>query len=352
MKVLLSGAFNPAFEALPEYLAAALRSHGHEVTLFDHRSFLLPGRIRARSPRLERWDRARLNRAFLALARRVRPEQVIVNQGMTIASDAIRALVAEGVRCVNWFADFPAQFEDGLLAAPAYDAFHLGSSWAAARHRDAGHARAAWLPFACDPGIHAPDAADGAAARGTGRVVFVGSHYPERQILLRHLRGLPIDVWGPGWERAATDPHIAPMLRGGALRPAAWRALYAGAAAVLNIHYGAFGPASASGEMANTKVFEILGCGALQVVDRQMDAMRLFREDEHLLAFSSGEELRARVEQVLADPARARAVAQAGRRAVLAGHTYADRARVLLGEAVFAPRVAAPLAAVAGVGRT
>jgi hypothetical protein len=57
------------------------------------------------------------------------------------------------------------------------------------------------------------------------------------------------------------------------------------------------------------------------------------------------------VEQVLADPARARAVALEGRRAVLAGHTYADRARVLLGEEVFAERPPAPPAAVAGAWR-
>jgi len=352
MKVLLSGAFNPAFEALPEYLAAALRGLGHEVTLFDHRSFLLPGRIRERSSRLERWDRARLNRAFLALARRRRPEQVIVNQGMTIAPATLRELRSGGVRCVNWFSDFPAQFEEGLAAAPAYDAFHLGSSWAAERHRERGHTGAAWLPFACDPAVHTPASGDEPAAQEAARVVFVGSHYPERQILLRHLRGLPVDVWGPGWERAASDPHVAPMLRGGALRPAAWRRLFAGAAAVLNIHYGAFGPVWSSGEMANTRVFEILGCGALQVVDRQKDAMRLFREEEQLLAFGSGEELRARVEEALGDPARARAVAAAGRRAVLAGHTYADRARVLLGQAAFAARgplaEPAPLAALAG----
>jgi spore maturation protein CgeB len=351
MRILLSGAFNPAFEALPEYLTAALQSLGHEVTLFDHRSFLLPGRLRERSSRLEHWDRARLNRSFLALARRLRPAQVIVNQGMAIAPDSLRALRALGTRCVNWFSDFPAQFEDGLEAAPAYDAFHLASSWAATRHRESGHALSSWLPFACDPILHAPPGHDAGSADRPGRVIFVGSHYPERQVLLRHLRGLPVEVRGPGWERAATDPHVAPMVRGGAQRPSSWRRLYAGAAAVLNIHYGAFGPASVSGEMANTRLFEILGCGAPQIVDRPPDAKRLFRDGEHLLGFSGGEELRARVEEVLADPARARALGQAGRRAVLAGHTYADRARVLLGEAVFALPAAATAtrcAAVAG----
>jgi spore maturation protein CgeB len=104
--------------------------------------------------------------------------------------------------------------------------------------------------------------------------------------------------------------------------------------------------------MANTRVFEILGCGALQIVDRQRDAMRLFRDGEHLLAFSSGEELRARVQEALADPAWARSVAVAGRRAVLAGHTYADRARVLLGETAFAACAPVPVAAVAAGART
>jgi spore maturation protein CgeB len=360
VRILLSCAFNPAFEALPEYLASALRSLGHEVALFDHRAFLLPGRVRATSAALERWDRRRLSRRLVQVARRFRPDQLIVNQGMTIEPAAVRALRADGVRCVDWFSDFPAQYEEGLLAAPAYDAFHLGSSWAAGRHRARGHAHAAWLPFACDPAVHAPitsPPSPRASDRGaTGRIVFVGSHYPERQVLLRHLRGLPVDVLGPGWERAAGDPHVAPMVRGGALRPARWRALYAGAAAVLNIHYGAFGPVSASGDMANTRVFEILGCGAPQIVDRQRDVLRLFREDVHLFAFDGGAELRARVEEVLADPAKARRVAEAGRSAVLAAHTYADRARVLLGEARFAGEAgvtagaAAPAEPVAAAG--
>jgi hypothetical protein len=338
MRVLLSRAHNPAFEALPDYLATALRGLGHEVTLFDHRRFLLPGRLRARSRRLHQWDLGRLNRAFLDAVRRARPDQVIVNQGMNLSPRTIRALDGITDRRVNWFSDFPAEFEAGLEAAPSYDDFHLGSSWAAARHRAAGHDRSHWLPFACDPEAHSPERAEAAGPRGraAARVVFVGSHYPERQVLLRHLRGLPVDIWGPGWERAADDPHVAPMLRGGSLRPGAWRALYTGARVALNIHYGAFGPDSASGHMANTRVFEILACGACQVVDRQADVLRLFRDGEHLIAFSGGEELRARVEAALGDPERAAAVGAAGRAAVLAAHTYVHRARVLLGERAFA----------------
>ncbi|HYV18130.1 MAG TPA: glycosyltransferase [Verrucomicrobiae bacterium] len=333
MKVLLSRAFNPAFEALPEYLAAALRRLAHEVALFDHRRFLLPGRARRRVRLLDRLDRARLNRAFLAAARRHGAALVIVNQGMNLEPATILRLRETGVRVVNWFSDFPAEFDLGMRAAPAYDVFHLGSSWAVERHRAAGHRHAAWLPFACDPETHHPAGPPRERGDQGGRIVFAGSHYPERQVLLRHLRGLPVDVYGPGWEAARNDDHLVPMLRGGSLRPEAWRRLYHDAAAVLNIHYGALGPPSVSGEMANTRAFEIPACGALQIADRRRDLQAIFREGEHWLGFSSGEELRAVVETALFDESLARRIAAAGRRAVLNGHTYADRARVLLGEA-------------------
>ena len=342
MRILLSAALNCAFEALPEYLASALERLGHEVTIFDHRRFLLPGRVRARWEALDRWDRRRLNAAFAARVRAIDARLILVNQGMTIEPRTIERLRAEGRRTVNWFSDFPAEFERGLEAAPAYDAFHVASSWAAARHRERGHLNASWLPFACDDERHRPiDPDDTPRLTAASRVVLVGTHYPERQILLRHLAGLPVEVYGPGWERAQGDPHVEPMIRGGALRPAQWRRLYGSAAAVLNIHYGAFGPDAVSGNLASTRVFEIFGCGALQIANRQADLTALFRDGEEFLGFSSGDELRAQVERALADPIEARRIAAAGRTAVRNGHTYLDRARLLVEGGRFA-RAARP----------
>jgi len=364
VNVVLSCVRNPDFEALPDYLAAALRSLGHRVTLFDHRRRLLPGRLRRVFPGLETLDRERLNRAFVRTVQSSRADLVIVNQGMLLSPSTIRAVRASGVRCVNWFSDFPAEFEDGLRLAPAYDAIFLGSSFAAGRHREAGHRHAAWLPFGCDPRAHHPEDQGPTAPprlprpRPTGLpdgadVVFVGSHYPERQILLRFLRGLPVGVWGPGWERAADDPHVAPMIRGGALRPADWRRLYARCGVALNIHYGSFGPREVSGDLANTRVFEILACGAFQVVDRQGDILRLFKEGEHLAAYSSGEELRERVEEALRDEGLRRSVAARGRAEVLARHTYEHRALHLADPKCAgqdaAAAVARPVAGPAGV---
>jgi spore maturation protein CgeB len=331
MKVILSCAPNPRFEALPEYLAAALERLGHDVRLFDHRAFLFPGRLRSALPMLDRLDRRRLNNALLRLIRSVRPETLIVNQGMVLTQHTIEEARALGTRCVNWFSDYPAEFEAGLSRAPAYEAFFLASSFAVLRHREAGHRHAHWLPFACDPERHHPDpTVPIGASMDVPHVLFVGSHYPERQILLRHLRGLPVGVWGPGWERALGDPHVAPMIRGGSLRPAVWRSLYARCRVALNIHYGSFGPQEVSGDLASTRVFEILACGAYQVVDRQGDVLRLFQEGVHLAAFTTGEEMRARVEEALRHDDLRRRVAARGRALVLEHHTYEQRARHLL----------------------
>ena len=347
MRILLSGAFNPAFEAIPEALGAALRRLGHEVGLFDHRRFLLPGRIRSRLPPLERLDRAALNARFRRAARRLRPDVVLVNQGMVLERASLEAVRDLGARRVNWFSDYPAEFALGLERTADYDAFYLASSWATLRHREQGRGAPAWLPFGCDPeGAPAPPPA------GAPPIVFVGSWYPERQVLLRHLRGLPVGVWGPGWERAAGDPHLRGLIRGGALRRPRWRGLYAAARAAVNIHYGCFGPPEVGGDLANTRVFEIPAAGACPIVDRAGDLLRLFREGEHFLGFASGEELRSRVEEVLRDEALARSIAARARAAVLAAHTYDHRARHLLEPRVrdHAP-LAPPLRPAAEAGR-
>ena len=327
MKILFSSVSNPRYEALPDYLACALRRLGHDVVRFDHRRMIVPGRLRRRLPILERLDCDRMNRRFLRAVRDLRPDLVLVNQGSALRGETIEAAQRLGARCVNWFSDYPHEFNEGLAVAPAYDLFLHGASHAVRRHHDARQTGVGWLPFACAPEIHRPE-----RRAGTGRpprVVFVGSHYPERQVLLRHLHGLPVEIRGPGWERAAWDPHVNRMIRGAAMRPSAWRRLFTEAQIVVNIHYGAFGPLEVAGDLANTRVFEILACGALQIVDRQGDVLRLFREDEHVLAYSSGEELRDCVERALSDPSLRQAVAARGREEVLAHHTYEHRARCL-----------------------
>jgi len=329
MKVLISGAWNPAFEALPEYLVTALREAGHRVTCFDHRDYHIPGRIRDRIALLDRIDRTLLNRRLLRMANDIRPDLLLVNQGSSLQAQTIASVRREtGAMTVNWWSDYPAEFEAGLALARsgAYDLFLVSGTDAERRHHLAGACQTSMLPFGCDPTTHRPvSPSDSELQRSRCRIAFVGSAYPERRDLLASLADLDLGIWGPGWDRYRDDPEIGSSIREGTLRPADWVKVYSAADLVLNISYGFGGPPEPYGTMANVRVFEIMACGACQLVDAKDDIVRMFRDGEHLATFSTVEEARRKAIALLENPERRRMLARTGYAEVLGRHTWGRR---------------------------
>jgi spore maturation protein CgeB len=78
------------------------------------------------------------------------------------------------------------------------------------------------------------------------------------------------------------------------------------------------------------RVFEALACGIPLVSAPWDDAEGLFTPGEDFLVARDGAEMRARLRDVLGDPAHARALAERGRRTILARHTCGHRAEELL----------------------
>jgi hypothetical protein len=129
-----------------------------------------------------------------------------------------------------------------------------------------------------------------------------GKHHPRRQRMIERLRqeGLPI-------------------LAGLAPREEADR-IYGGSACTLNL--------SGNGDM-NLRVFEVLAAGGCLLTDAcrpESGFELLFQPDEHLVFWDGLDDLCDKVEQLLADPARALAIAHNGHRAFQRAHTP-ERAR-------------------------
>jgi len=76
---------------------------------------------------------------------------------------------------------------------------------------------------------------------------------------------------------------------------------------------------------ASPKVYETLACGAFLLVDSQRDVLSLFEDAEHLVCFSGVDDLRYLAEYYLARPEERKIIQRAGRREVLAKHTYRHR---------------------------
>jgi spore maturation protein CgeB len=81
---------------------------------------------------------------------------------------------------------------------------------------------------------------------------------------------------------------------------------------------------------ASPRVFEALACGAFVLTDQQKDVLALFREGEHLVAFSDAADLDRKIEYYLAHPGERQRIAAAGRAEVLRRHTYTHRIARLL----------------------
>ena len=330
MKILYSGYHNPHYETVTEYTEAAIRALGHELIIYDDRHHVIPGRIRHRIPWAHRLDLVVINHRLLRLAREEHPRVVIVSGGERILKETVRALQQSGTTAVLWTIDAPSGGWEVSRSAPVYDHVFCQGSEAVELLERSGLARARWLPVGCDPASHHPvEVTDEEVRLFGGDVVFVGSWYPERAALFERLCAYDLAVWGPGWEMLPKDSAVRRHLRGAHTTPADWRKIYSASGIVLATHYhdptGSYPVYQAS-----PRVFEALACGAFVLCDRQRDVLALFRDGEHLVCFSDGDDLVEKVRYYLAHEEERQAIARQGRAEVLSRHTYVHRLRELL----------------------
>jgi spore maturation protein CgeB len=108
-----------------------------------------------------------------------------------------------------------------------------------------------------------------------------------------------------------------------------WIRIYSATKIAIMVHYS-----DVQGKIpcyqASPKVFEILACGALLVVDNQRDVLSLFESGKHLVVFRDLKELSEIIPYYLDHPEEARKIAQQGRKLVLEKHTFQHRIKEML----------------------
>jgi len=79
----------------------------------------------------------------------------------------------------------------------------------------------------------------------------------------------------------------------------------------------------------NQRVFDVPACGAFVLTDARRQLENLFEPGREMAVYETAEELVALTGRYLADAPARQALAQAGRRRVLAEHTYPRRLETL-----------------------
>jgi len=173
-----------------------------------------------------------------------------------------------------------------------------------------------YLPLACNPHYFTTQLP--LKQRDT-RLLFVACGSPHREAILKQFNKTAL-VIGPKWNKRNFDatPHIVQLKR--RILPARLAQYYGSHLAVINILN--------EGNVINNlsqRSFEPCAAGSIVVNEHTVDLERCFEIGKETLSFSNGEELNENFDRILADSKFAKNIAQAGKKRVLAEHTFAHR---------------------------
>ncbi len=150
----------------------------------------------------------------------------------------------------------------------------------------------------------------------------------DRIRMLEVVQPLGLTLYGGGWEEVIPE-HLGLLegFAGGSIHePALLSQLLSLSRLSINIHHRQ----SQLCDGLNLRVYETMATGTLLVNDLPEAMGSMFEEGVEFLSYRSGQELLERSSWALSEPEQARKIAEAGRRAVMSGHTLQHRLVELL----------------------
>jgi spore maturation protein CgeB len=323
-------------------LLRALSQRGHDITFYEPDAF-----ERQRHRDIDDPDWARVvvyeatEAAVMEALRDARAADVIVKaSGVGVFDDLLAEAVLEALRpgalVAYWDVDAPATLDllqtdahHPLIALiPAYDLVFTYGGGERVVSEYLGHGARACVPIynALDPETHFPVPAQ---PRFAADLSFVGNRLPDREARVaafffeaaRLKPGQSFLLGGSGWQDCTLPANVTAI---GHVYTADHNALNSSALAVLNINRESM---AKFGFSPPTRVFEAAGAGACLITDAWAGIEMFLEPGEEVLLAADGAEVAALLDALT--PERARRIGTAGRRRILARHTYAERARIV-----------------------
>jgi spore maturation protein CgeB len=285
-----------------EEAAQAFRADGHEVRVGIVRDPRL-------HPGLQRALTQPIAVAIAARVARFEPDLVLAVGGLHVPAPILERIAALPARppLVGWVGD--AFNEDARAAAALYDLIAYTDTGLVERHRElAFAARAAFAAHGVDPHASVP------AAERAHRMVFVALPTPARRAVVAAVTS-PLALYGAGWTDVGGHEVHAGRLPARKLLE-----VYAGHLASLNIRNEVNVLTG-----LNQRNFQPYLAATPLVTDDQPDLPLCFEPGREALVWRDADELNDLYARLLRAPDEAAAIGEAGRRRVLAEHTYGQR---------------------------
>ncbi|MBI2104120.1 MAG: glycosyltransferase [Candidatus Omnitrophica bacterium] len=345
MRVLLIGSVPRRFGTQNfrwfAYTACALRRLGHTVIPSADRESWASSRavgrrlagVRGASRVVAGYEQARRrrrDRQLVALARRTRPDLVLVLKGDTLPEEVLAQVkrLARGP-LVTWWVDDPWRSPGFLGSFALFDHVFAFDRSYLPRLAALGARQVHFLPCACDETVYRPRRLRAWQRRRFGcDVAFVAWYFPERGPIIRALidGGLKVGIWGGDWDRPEARRVLngAGVLRGPAVNDRVAATIYNASAMGLNVHQ----EQSRLGGL-NTRTFELLASGVFELVDRVGGIEEFLEPGDEVVCYGSPEDACRLARWYLHEPGERARIAARGRARVLEEHTYVRRMQTL-----------------------
>lgn len=205
---------------------------------------------------------------------------------------------------------------------PFYDLYCIWSRCLVEKLHDHGAQRVTYLPFGYDEEFHQSAHCPVTPSK---TVSFVGSWDAEREGILTALAGHELVVYGNGWGHVPFSSVLRQRLVQRDLFGEELAAAISGPAVSLNL----LRPQNAGSH--NMRTFEIPAMGGLMLTNRTGEQQEFFPEDEACYMYGDLDELRAKIDHILAHPQETARVRARGMELVQA-HSYVARVKSLMQE--------------------
>ena len=339
MKVLLVACNSPFSSGW--HVRRALKQLGCSVRVFDYRSYAQISEehrlfrfLLEKSPLLRKSFPIlrKVNRMLINTALDFGPDLLLALKGEYIFPETIRAIKEElSISTALWFPDDPQLFESlSRHIAPSYDHVFTSSMKCIPKYKELGVKNVEYIAFACDPFLHRRVSLSGDERRRYAcDLCFVGTWFPERSAILKHLCNFDLHIWGNYWSRLWISPKLWRHIKGSRreLPYPDMVKVFNASKIVLNVHRNVM---KYGGTKANARVFEATGCGAFHLTDKPKGIEELFRIGKEIVCYRTVDELIELVNYYLNNPQEREIIAERGQKRAYKEHTYVHRVKRIL----------------------
>lgn len=300
----------------------ALQALGHETEGVDTacRYYGLKG-LMERAILRTGWhpDSSGTNHKLLDAVRRSRPDLIWVDKGLSIAPATLIEIRKLSIKLVHYSPDDMSgrhnQTWQYLKCIPLYDLHVTTKSFNVSELKQKGARSVVFVNNAHCSKTHRPIDITVVEQRLLGGPVgFIGGFEQARANSIKFLvaNGIPVRVWGGGWEAWAKVNQSA------ALRiecRCLWAEDYVKAICSFDINLGFL--RKLNRDLQTTRSVEIPACGGFLLAERSVEHTQLFREGIEVELFGSDEELLQKCGYYLTHPEERMKIAKAARRRCL-----------------------------------